>query len=678
MKPARALWLLAQLLLLPALTQAASESAVTLQADTLSIDVPTDSYQAQGSVRMVRDGVSLLADSVIYRRLTGDTVAQGNILLEKGGDTLRGDRLSLNLDSQQGELLNGDLFVKKSNFRLRGKRLEKTGDEDYHVERGSFTTCDGENPSWHFEARDLQVTLDEFATGRDAVFYAGPVPVLYTPYILFPVKKDRQSGLLLPKLGQSTKKGVYYNQPYYWAASPSQDVTFDLDLETSRGAGIGVDYRYLRAGGSEGNLQAFGIYDTEAERFRGELNQKHLELLSPDTTLASEIHLIADRAYYRDYAESSGEYNRQLLESTASFDHRWQRYGLSGELRYIQDLVSVDNNATLQRLPALSFVAAGSKVGPLFLSMDAGLVHFQRNEGLTGERLDLHPRISLYQKPAGILDLSIYGGFRQRLYSAYGAQAPEGLQQAGQADAGSTLSLPLERIYDGRLRHLLIPALEYGFLQGTPENGLPDFDRNDRVPGQSALTWSLTSVVTEKITREEGAPEYRDLLFLKLSQGYWFSGERQNLLNLVQADAGHRLNDLTLESRITPVKGVALGVDTRYNTIDNHFSTADLALELKGEGARPKLAVLSYRFSREELDYLEGRLAFPISSQFSASVLGRYSIDKGGFLESSVSLEYKRQCWGIIASYTDRPDNKAFTVNFTLAGLGALVPVRAF
>ena len=173
-------------------------------------------------------------------------------------------------------------------------------------------------------------------------------------------------------------------------------------------------------------------------------------------------------------------------------------------------------------------------------------------------------------------------------------------------------------------------------------------------------------------------PEYRDLLYLKLSQGYWFSGERQNLLNLVEADAGHRLNDLMLESKVTPFKGLALAMDGRYNTVDNNLSTANLALELKGEGTTPKLAVLGYRFSREELNYLEGSFAFPISSQFSATLLGRYSFDKGGFLESRYSLEYKRQCWGIIATYSDRTDNRAFTVNFTLAGIGALVPVRAF
>jgi LPS-assembly protein len=663
------------MLLLPALAQSASDEKVSIKADTITLDVPSDSYRARGAVRLEQDGASLLADSVIYRRLTGEALAEGNIFLERSGDTLKGDRISLNLESQQGELLNGEIFIKKSNFRLRGKRVEKTGEADYHVERGSFTTCDGEHPSWHFEARDLQVTLNEFATGRDAVFYLGELPVLYTPYVLFPVTKDRQSGLLLPGLGQSTKKGLYYNQPYYWAPTPSQDLTVNLSIESSRGVGVGGDYRYLRSGGSGGNLQTFGIYDTRAEKFRGELNQKHLELLTPELTLASDVHLVADRNYFRDYSENSGEYNRQLLDSTVSFDRRWERYGFSGQIHYIEDLVAVDNRATLQRLPELSFVAAGSKLGPLFFSMDAGLVNFQRDVGATGQRLDLHPRLTLYQKPAGVLDFSLYGGYRQRLYNASDTPA-DGVRGVGSADAGSTLSLPLERIYDGRLRHLLTPALEYGYLQDTGQSGIPEFDRHDLVPGQSALTWSLASVLTQKSVIDGAPPEYRDLLYLKLSQGYWFSGQRQNFLYLDKADAGHRLNDLMLESRVSPVKGIDLALDGRYNPVDNNVSTANLAFEFKGAGSN--LAALGYRYSRDELNYLEGQFAFPITSQISASMLGRYSFDKAGFLESRYSLEYKRQCWGVIASYTDRPDNRAFTVNFTLAGIGALIPIRAF
>lgn len=683
MKPARAFWLLPYLLLSAALAHgepAASEKEVTLKADILSIDAQSESYRAEGDVQIAQKGTSLLADSVIYRRLTGDALAEGDVVLERGGDTMKGDQLSLNLLTQKGELLNGELFIKKSNFRLRADRLLKTGEDDYRVERGTFTTCDGEHPSWRFEAKRVDVTLDEFATARNAVFYVGDVPLFYTPYLIFPANTERQSGLMIPRLGFSSKKGFYLDQPYYWAINPSQEATFDLDLESSRGVGAGVDYRYLRPHGSQGRLRAFGIYDTDASKFRGELQQKHLELLTPELTLASTIHLVSDRKYYLDYGGFSGEYNRQLLESSVSFDRRWERYGLSGALRYNQDLEAPNNRATLQRLPTFGFIAAGEKVGPAFFSMDSSLTNFEHAEGPTGQRLDLHPRVTYYAKPAGILDFSLYGAFQQRLYNARGDSPETGWHQIGQADGGSTLSLPLERIYNGELRHLMTPALEYLYVERRSDDDLPFFDYGDRVLGQSIARWSISNAFTRKFVREGMPDEYRDFLYLKLSQGYQFSGQRRDLLTLV--DEGHRLTDLMLESVVTPLQNVSLLADGRYNTHDNVVSTANLGLEVKGEGRN--LASLTYRYSRDQINYLGAGVTFPLSSQLTADLQGRYSIDKGGFLESRYAVEYRQQCWSVILAYSDRVSShqvsgeKQFTVNFSLAGLGSLGPMQAF
>jgi LPS-assembly protein len=700
--------LLTYLLAAPALVQAASppvapagspsaqaapsaflpEGQATLKADSVLVDTRGETYRAAGHVRLVQDGVSLMADSVIYHRLTDQAQADGSVVLEKGGDTLHGQRLSFNLTSQQGSLFNGDLFIKQSNFRVRGERVEKTGDQDYRIERGSFTTCDGDKPSWRFEAKKVELTLDEFATARDAVFYAGDVPLLYTPYLLFPVKRERSSGLLLPKFGHSSKKGIYYTQPFYLVLDPSKDLTVDLDLQTDRGVGVGGDFRYLRPHESEGRLQWYGIYDTEAEKFRGELNQRHLEQLSPNTTIASDIHLIADRSYYKDYGELAGDYNKQLLQSTASFEQRWQRYGFAAEIRYAEDLVAANNDATLQRLPALSFTAAGEKLGPLFWSMNSGFTDYQAKSGTTGQRLDLHPRLTLYDKPLEPLDFSVYAGYRELLYNGEGAAVRSGTQQVGQADAGATLSLPLERIYDGHLRHLLIPSVEYSLLQARPQNGLPFFDYGDDLFGQSLVRWSVNNVFTGKFLQEGGPAEYRDLAYLKLSQGYQFSGQRRDLPLVTLVDPGHRLTDLWLETRVMPLKWLSVGGDSRYNMVDNNLSTGSLAVEAKGEGKT--LAHVGYRFARDELDYLEGRFVFPIAPRFTADFLGRYSFDRGGFLESRYAIEYRQQCWSVILAYAQRPaipnapgnisdtGNKEVTVNFTLYGLGELGPVRAF
>jgi LPS-assembly protein len=222
---------------------------VTIAADTMILENRSSTYRAEGNVRAYRAGLTLLADSIIYRATENEAIAEGKVVMEKGGDTLRSDRLSLNLMTEQGEMSNSDLFFKKNNLHIRSAKVAKVGTADYHLEKGTFTTCDGDSPSWHFSASAMDVTLEEYATGRNAVFYVGDVPLFYTPYILFPVKRERQSGFLMPRIGNSTKKGFSLDLPYYWAISASQDATFDLDIQAKRGVGAGLDYRFLRGGG---------------------------------------------------------------------------------------------------------------------------------------------------------------------------------------------------------------------------------------------------------------------------------------------------------------------------------------------------------------------------------------------------------------------------------------------
>jgi LPS-assembly protein len=75
-----------------------------------------------------------------------------------------------------------------------------------------------------------------------------------------------------------------------------------------------------------------------------------------------------------------------------------------------------------------------------------------------------------------------------------------------------------------------------------------------------------------------------------------------------------------------------------------------------------------------------GKLEVPFLKSYVLKYTGRYSIDKGGFLELSPSLEYKHQCWSVEFSYHDRPivGDKAFMINFTMAGIGPVGKLKAF
>jgi LPS-assembly protein len=653
-----------------------------LRADRLVHEQGDDILRADGNVELVWSGSTLYADMVTYLREAGMVKASGGVKLLKDGDVLNGDRLSLEVASRTGLVENGHMFVKKNNLHLRGAQIAKTGEQDYRLQQGSITSCDGDKPSWRFLVDDLKITMDDFATGRNAFFYLGDTPVFWMPYILFPVKTERQSGFFFPKFGNSSKKGVYLDLPYYWAISPSSDATFDLDLQSKRGVGIGVEHRYLSSAKGHGENHGYLIFDTQQDRFRGDLGLKQQVNFSPDTYWRADVNLALDRDFYRDYGVSTGEYNRQYLGTTAFLAHRLGNSLLAtAGVDYLNDLQADNNRFTLQKLPYLSLMGSGQRIGstPFYYSFTSSLAEMQRDTGGSGQRLMVSPRLT-YAPPLGEwLGGRLWAGYGERVYHADVATETGVWQARGGAEGGVVLGSQLARTFDvslggmTRLQHLMIPELSYEFRETQSDADIPFFDYDDRPATGQVLTLSLQNQLTGK-TVKNGLAEYRELLRLTLSQGYQLSGERRDLL--VLADEGRPFADTRLKAEILPLPALRLFGDLRVSPYSGTLTNASLGLD-GGEAKGNRLGI-GWHHAKDRLDYLEGRFTLMELRPFTLSALGRYSFDKPGFLETLYSVEYQHQCWSFNLTYRERPGNNELTFNFTLAGLGPLGPLRAF
>ena len=662
--------------------EASHPGALKINADTLTYEKSDDTYRALGNVHLEWDGMKLVADSALLRQADNTAEAEGRVVVTSDSDRLLADKLTLDLENETGEIENGYLFMQKGNFHLRGKKMEKWGDEDYHLEKGTFTLCDGDLPSWKFSASSVDVTLGEYATARNALFYIRDIPVFYFPYVVFPLRKERQSGFLLPKAGTTTKKGFTINIPYYWAISPSQDLTFYLDVMSKRGVGTGVDYRYIRKSGSSGGFYGFQIYDTETKSLRGEIYQKHQEEFSPTLFFRSDIGYVSDRDYLQDYAEAFGEYNRKSIDSYVFLTKHWQRFMLTPELRYTQDLESSSNVTTLQKLPIITFTGIKQKIGrsPLYFALDSNFINFYRESGPQGQRVEVHPTMLVYAKPADWLEGTAWAGYQHRIYNMYGGTGSDGLSDIGLFDAGMGLSSNLARVYDTgwkklvKLRHAVVPEVGYVWVENRNQDSLPFFDFNDRVVHRNAATYAVTNYLSGKFANGDAPAVYRDLAYVRLSQQYDFTGTRRDLLTAY--DDLRPFSALRLETKVNATREVSFQTDSRFNTYQADFDQNNFAVQY--DDGKGNAASVGYRFTRTQWEFLEGRLATSLLKPFYFSAAGRYAIDGGVLLDTSYAVEYRQQCWSVILSYSDRQGNEAFFVNFTLAGIGPLGRVRLY
>lgn len=645
---------------------------ITITADQLTYNKAADSYDASGNVRIEGNGMVLTSDSATLTEGGAKATAVGSVALTRDDAVLKGDRLDVDLQKQTGEMSNGMLTLSKGNFRLTGDRILKTGDQGYRVEGGRFTTCDTDPPSWYFSASTVEVTLDEYATGSDVVFRAADVPLFYSPYFIVPVKRERQSGFLYPTIGSSSRKGFYLQVPYYWAISPSMDATIAPGIMSKRGPVLGGEYRYIRSSDSAGSFLGTLMYDTDMSRFRGEGSFKHVEVFSPRTRFAANLNWLSDRDYYRDFSEQ--HYNQKRAESTAYVATSGDSYALSADVLLTEDLEH-SNDTTLQRLPRLAFTTFRTPLfgSPVSFSFDANATNFFREDGERGERIELSPRLSWQTGIGDAINVTTWAGYRQRLYQADGNAETDGAHGDGIPQAGMTASTSLMRVYDvngstiRRIRHMMVPEVGYVWVDAGRQDRLPFFDYEDRVLRQNMVRYSLANYLTAREELPDGTASYRDLLSLVIGQGYSFSGERRDLLTLVDTD--NPFTDIMLETRVYPFKELALGLDGRYDPYAGKLSTFVLSGDLTDREGNS--AGVGYRFARDVVDYFEGRMKLALFRPFSFEYRSRYSFEDHVSLEQLYSLEYRRQCWSIILTYRHRPGNDDVQLGFTLYGLGS-------
>jgi LPS-assembly protein len=225
-----------------------------ITANKLSYDREEGLYVAEGEVVITRGGQVLRANEARYNEKTGMVEAVGEVVLETNGDILRAEKALFDLNSQTGKITKGRIFLRDNHYYVSGDDMEKTGPQTYIVKGCRLTTCDGDKPDWSITGSEVEITVEGYGTVKDVVFRIRDMPAFYLPYGLFPVKTKRQSGFLPPSMGYSSRNGVEVEIPFFWAISEEMDATFYEHYMYERGLMQGLEYRYVAPGASQGDF----------------------------------------------------------------------------------------------------------------------------------------------------------------------------------------------------------------------------------------------------------------------------------------------------------------------------------------------------------------------------------------------------------------------------------------
>ncbi|MBX3568178.1 MAG: LPS-assembly protein LptD [Rhizobiaceae bacterium] len=251
-----------------------ADSQMLLEADTLVYDIDADRVTAAGAVRIEYGGNRLVAQRVTYDRKTSRLIASGGVeLVDPSGTKVYSDEVDVTDDFANGfvnalrvETADKTYFAAESAERERG--LLTT------FNNGVYTACapcedkPDQAPIWRIKARKIiwngQSKTVRFEQSRFE-FFGFPIATLPAFEIADPTVK-RKSGFLFPGARFSSDLGFGASVPYYFALSPTYDLTLTGTGFTKQGFLGEAEWRQQFDNGGY-NLKIAGIHQNDPENF---------------------------------------------------------------------------------------------------------------------------------------------------------------------------------------------------------------------------------------------------------------------------------------------------------------------------------------------------------------------------------------------------------------------------
>jgi LPS-assembly protein len=690
-----------------------SRSADAPASSTIDADEPIE-FEA-GKLEAIRDGVMKLEDNVVItqgeRRIEApsasyDTSTQGFKVDE--GVTYTDPNLVVRgkgavVDPQTGATFEGAEFeLPARSARGAANRINAKKEGKLELDGVRYTTCPVGNEDWMLRASDIDIDQRAgLGIGRGVRLDFKGVPILYTPFISFPVGIERKSGFLFPTIGTSSRSGYSLSTPWYWNIAPNYDATFTPTYYSKRGARLDTEFRYLtdlgrgivfadylpdddEAGGIERSLLRYTNKSDFTDRLR----------LDIDAANAS------DSQWFEDFGLGPEGTSITYLNRSADLrylDDHWLAVLRAQNFQTIDDIGipdPADRPHTI--LPQLAVRAAfpDTPYG-LFAGVDFELSDFQHNYefGLdgtpiaTGWRVDVAPEIRMPLRGAGIY-LEPAASWR---YTAYQLDDLE-----PGADDTPTRALPLlsvegglvfERETGSRNQRLLTlePRFMYLYVPFRDQTELPVFDTGaadlnvvqlfrtnryvgaDRLSDANQVSIGFTSRLLDSRSGEQ-------FISGTIGQAYYFHRPRVGLPGEVIDDT--EFSDLVAELDLRAYADWNISMGLQWDPGDTRSEKGDVRLQYKPDYDR--VANVGYRFRRDSLEQVDGSVAWPIGTDWSAYARVVYSLQEKTTLDQFAGLEYRSCCWRVRVvarrNVSDRTGNRdtSILLQLELNGLSSV------
>ncbi|KHE13298.1 LPS biosynthesis protein [Aeromonas hydrophila] len=690
-------------------------------ANAQPVEVDADRLEAkqggtavyQGDVK-VRQGVRKFdSDYAELDQKSRDVIAIGNIYYNDGQITVTSDKtLKSNLDTKNSELEEGKYQVHGSPVRGSADRVTMTNNnQNITLEGAQYTTCPPGQEVWTLKAGSIDIDQTEvFGEAWNASLWLYDYPVFYFPYINFPIKDERKTGLLYPGYTQSSKNGMDITQPFYWNIAPNYDATITSRFMDRRGLMEQVQFRYMPDPAHVGSLYFENLandkqYDETpslnqamSDGHRYLLNANHTSLFADNAMRVSlDYTKVRDRDYnyFNDFSPKVGTQVENQLQQSLMAGYFQPNWNINTEVRTYQILLASAQQPH-ELMPRIdhNYYQQGSWYD---LAWNTEITKFGYNnaQAIAQNQGGAYTGTRVYTAPTLTMPLINEAGYYldsqyKLMYTRYDQEVPDNMSQTfvknftAEGGNGVTLdegiitrTLPSFRLkggmtfernqnwFGGDANQTLEPEFQYLYVPYKNQDNIGVYDSTsmrqdyyslfsdrryaglDRISDSNRVSIGLTSRVYD----EAGDERIR----LAVAQAFDFVAPRVKLYPSETLNTNTR-SPLSFEGDAKINEQWFAHAGAQYDVDQSRLSSANSAVEYRREKL---ISQLNHRFVRDANYDLENKgqvtdlnqigllLTTPLNDQWH--LYGGYYQELNQSVKSDrkVGLKYDSCCWSI-------------------------------
>lgn len=527
----------------PAAAAQEASRAAAMGSLAEDLEIVYDSIRIEGALwHMVGDvdishagrGLRLLADEITVNIEEGTFEATGNVSFEQGGLLLNGSSMSGDIDDATLEMHDA-IGVAPGPFYIRARVLRQLEPGKFEAEGGVVTPCNQTTAIWEFRSGKMTFRPDSYVKMSWPHIRVKGVPVFGLPWIYWPLQDEaRQTGLMIPTLGTSTRKGFMLSQAFFWAIGRSADLTVTYEHFSQAGSGFGGAFRHTLGASAAGSLRGYyfpGKEVTPEEAAAGKrsfesgfsFSGEHIQTLPGQFVIRASADFISSTQFARDFQDDVNRFLQRSSYINFEATKNWGGSTLS-LVANSQELFNSKTSSSIGRkLPMARYTLRSTQVGPAYISLQSSVARLQKlqrfedrkgrpvEEGGNYTRLDAFPDVSVPITQIPWLTFSPFFRWRSTWWSQRARANNSNFNdnpvfrnfyETGIEMVGPSIFRIFENPgseYSPRVKHLIQPRLTYRRVRSLDFDGKNRIIRFDEIDTQGADAQFVTASITTRL-----------------------------------------------------------------------------------------------------------------------------------------------------------------------------------